>query len=433
MEAVDVQAFAGGFTLGAAQAGFDVIAKREMLGGFGAPSVLNNADLLNPAGEIDYEEADPAEWTPKNVPLVISNPPCSAFSMITNKKHRGMDSSINDCMWATVEYGARCDADIVIFESVMQAFSRGRELMQALRERMEERTGDKYALHHTIQNGYALGGPAIRKRYFFVISRIPFGIEPPEVVRVPVLREVLGDLLGLDTELVGDQKKKVEESWWVKEQGIGRDDGMVDGHFVQPSKGALRLAQYAAAGWGNESFGNFVKRLHETDSVPNFVPEEDVQKWVDKEFRLGFNQASRWHPERAGRVVTGGGPSQIIHPIEDRLISLREAYRLQGFPDTWKLGFLDRKGGHWGWPGKGIPVQAGKWIAGWAKNALEGNPGGWIGEEIGDNEFLTKSHLDHKLVYDEKTGERGEDHTSSGWKHQMSLRSEQRRETALSG
>jgi hypothetical protein len=38
--------------------------------------------------------------------------------------------------------------------------------------------------------------------------------------------------------------------------------------------------------------------------------------------------------------------------------------------------------------GKGITVDCGRWIADWARRALDGAPGGDVGELIGDQEYL---------------------------------------------
>src|SRR3954468_14092101 len=131
MQAIDVEGFAGGLTLGVVQAGFELAGKRELPGGFGVHSCEANRHLLgykwNSQVAADYE------WTPKQVPLVFGNPPCSGFSLMSASAFRGVNSKINSCMWALVGYAARCSPEIVIMESVQQAFTQGRPLMQQLR------------------------------------------------------------------------------------------------------------------------------------------------------------------------------------------------------------------------------------------------------------------------------------------------------------
>lgn len=74
--AVDVMGFAGGFTLGVVQAGFELAGKRELPGGFGVANCEANRHLL---GDHWRTEVSTWEgWTPlRDVQLLFGNPPCS--------------------------------------------------------------------------------------------------------------------------------------------------------------------------------------------------------------------------------------------------------------------------------------------------------------------------------------------------------------------
>jgi hypothetical protein len=76
MRAVDVHGFAGGFTLGMVEAGFELAGKRENKAGFGIPNCEANRHLLGTNWK--SEAVDPAEWTVVNdAQVVFGNPPCS--------------------------------------------------------------------------------------------------------------------------------------------------------------------------------------------------------------------------------------------------------------------------------------------------------------------------------------------------------------------
>ena len=113
---LDVQGFAGGFTCGAVQAGLELVGKRELPGGFGAPSCEANRHILGTKWRTQVGPWD--EWTPMKVPAVLGNPPCSGFSLMSRKEWRGADSPANACMHALIEYAGLCDPEIVAFESV---------------------------------------------------------------------------------------------------------------------------------------------------------------------------------------------------------------------------------------------------------------------------------------------------------------------------
>ena len=67
--------------------------------------------------------------------------------------------------------------------------------------------------------------------------------------------------------------------------------------------------------------------------------------------------------------------------------SHREAARVIGFPDDWRVHPLrDVTGLQLTW-GKGITVQCGEWVGGWIRRALDGAPGDLRGRLVGEREF----------------------------------------------
>lgn len=73
--AVDVLGFAGGFTLGVVQAGFELAAKRELMD-FGVANCEANRHLLGRKWKAQVGPWESWEVMP-NTPLVFGNPPCS--------------------------------------------------------------------------------------------------------------------------------------------------------------------------------------------------------------------------------------------------------------------------------------------------------------------------------------------------------------------
>jgi len=102
--------------------------------------------------------------------------------------------------------------------------------------------------------------------------------------------------------------------------------------------------------------------------------------------------------------LTGGALCHVIHPSEPRLITQREAARIQGFPDDWLIEPLRKQSNLAATWGKGIPVDVGRWVGTWIKRALEGQPGEYQGEEIGEREWKMnftntyRAALDSQLV-----------------------------------
>lgn len=392
MRAIDCEGFAGGFTMGVVQAGFTLVGKRELPGGFGVPSCEANRHLLGYGW--DTEVGAWHDWTPRDVDLVFGNPPCSGFSLMSAREFRGIDSPVNACMYAFVEYAARCRPAIAMFESVQQAFTGGRPLMQRLRALMEERTGEPWTLTHVMHNGICVGGAAIRRRYFFVLSRIPFGVEDMRVSRLPSLEDAIGDLRGLRVQWEDQPYASSDASWWGG--AVRRHDGLVDGHYTRMSpqiRRAFELTQgEGAIEWrAGLTIGNAAREYYEKNGR---LPESWAwleEKLVRTNFHMGFHQLCRWHADRSARVITGGGSQLVLNPWEMRPLTLRECARIQGFPDDWRIAPLAQVSNAPVLWGKGIPVQSGRWIATWARESIEGWPGHDVGFDIGENERL----IDH--------------------------------------
>src|SRR5690606_24141559 len=70
-----------------------------------------------------------------------------------------------------------------------------------------------------------------------------------------------------------------------------------------------------------------------------------------------------------------------------RTFTHREVARILGFPDDWLIEPLKGTPGLTATWGKGITVDAGRWIAYWARASIEGAPGSLPWTEVGNREF----------------------------------------------
>lgn len=380
MRAIDCQAFAGGFTLGVVQAGWTLVGKREAAGGFGMRQCEANRRLLGDQWE--GQASDPADWEPVEAELFFTNPPCSGFSVLSNSKFRGIDSSINQCMWDAVTLAGKVKPETFILESVGVAFKQGLPLMRALRDQLEIDTGHRYYLTHVLQDNYSLGGCSKRRRYFMVCSRAPFGAQPPPLERVPSVGDAIGDLLD---QPVGWEPHPYASAptWWSRQ--LRSPHGVVDGHeFPRDTPAIRRLIDLCAAGWlEGEGEASVAQRYHKQFGELPLSWQQHKRgdgltkaEWAVKNgFDFGMFQRNRWRWDDAARVVTGAGPTIALHPRRDRFFTHREIARIMGFPDDWVTYPLrDFRGLEAGW-GKGVSVHAGRWIAHWARESMIGNPG----------------------------------------------------------
>ncbi len=386
---IDEQAFAGGLTLGVMQA-FDgvgeLVGKFELQGAFGTPNMEANRHLL--PGPWKAVDAAYHDWQPIPADIIISNPPCSGFSLLSSKAFRGPDSKINSCMWGGIEYVAKVKPELFLMESVQGAFTSGHELMRALRARLEELTGLQYDLTHVLHSARACGSSQLRRRYFFVAHRIPFGIEPliPKAP-LPTTKDAIGDLESLTLQWEAQYYKDGPQHPFAARARYGVS--MTDGHMDQDCLGNRRLrAIVDQVGWGEgEDMQSVLKRLYEKGGE---FPDNIVRRmdhYIDTDFACGWNAPGRLRSWHTTPVMTGSALTSQLHYNQPRNLTHREVARLMGFPDDWRLAPLKDYKALPATHGKGVTVNAGRWIGEWLRAAVERNPGTWEPEVIGDREY----------------------------------------------
>ncbi len=394
---VDCNGLAGGVAVGLIQAGLELQHRVGTLN-LGHQNMRANRQITGWKWEDEFSD-DPREWYAPRVDVVAGSPPCAGYSTLSRADFRGQDSAANVHMEKLITYAGRVAPKIVAFECVQQAYTTGRAHMQTLRARLEAESGHQYALHHVKHNNAALGGAAQRKRYWFVAARIPFGMDPPVPHRVPTLMESIGDLRGL-SDTWEKQPYKYPDSWWSSRRRSA--DGTVDGHKMRKMTHAMRIDDiihwnegYWPQGWREQ---DAVKYCYDKyGRLPDSWKTSEA-RLVARNFDMGFSQMCRWHEDMPARVLTGAALDQAMHPTENRMFTFREAMRIQGWPDNWRLWPSRNNAQHGLWPGKGVPVDASRWLGVYMKRALEGNPGSMSGVPVGDREYLIDSTHNYRMA-----------------------------------
>lgn len=377
--------FAGGFTLGMVQAGYELIAKCELTGGFGVPNCEANRHLLGHGWKAHVGPED--SWPVMPADVLFGNPPCSAWSVMTSKTSKGRDAKVSHCMWAFVKYAAKVMPQVAVFESVQQAYTNplGLNMMRDLHRHLEELTGVRWQLHHVLHNAYSVGGPAMRRRYFWVASRVPFGIELPNLQYLPSWQDVIEDLAPL-SESWQAQPYRAPAHPWTRQ--LLRPDNLVDGHISIDNPLVQRVKDLACGvEWcEGEDIAKVARRYYETHNKLPLSFAETEDRIVSRDFMMGYTTPVRWRAKDPTRVITGGSLIMVLHPWLDRMITHREAARALGFPDDWRIAPLRGAPGLMMTWGKGISCHCGRWIGDWIKSSLDGHPGSISGNVIGDRE-----------------------------------------------
>jgi site-specific DNA-cytosine methylase len=390
----------GATDLGFTQQGFTMVHKTGTLD-LGIETADANRRLLGWDWSYNFSD-DPYEWQVYgDVPVIVGNPPCSFASTVTRKDLRGSDAKAAYHARAFATYVGRAKPLLASFESVQTAWTSFPEFIHELHGIVNSVSGHEYKMTLLMHNNASLGGAAQRKRLWVTWSRIPFGVEPPIPIMIPTFNESIGDLTGLD-DTWEKQPYRRPETWWSSRRRAA--DGVVDGHKTRElmhHKRVRDIIEWSEGDWREgERLEEVVRRVHAKHGKLPESWDPVYQKLWSKNFEMGINQPMRWFGNRPCRVITGGALDQAIHPTELRTFTHREAARIQGFPDDWLLYPIRNVKRSAITYGKGVPVDAARWLAYWMKQALNGEPGTQRGEPVKyrDNVFVHDSTHNYRFA-----------------------------------
>lgn len=314
---VDLFAGAGGFSLGAIKAGIDIVGALE-LSKNAASSYEENIKRTDGTKPVlikdDVLDVDPgtamARWSvgPETVDVVIGGPPCQGFS-----SHRindaGVDDPRNELLGRYFAYVEAMRPRVFLVENVPGLlWDRHKAYLKAFYERAELA---EYELQKpVVLNARDFGVPQNRRRVFIlgVDRRRPFEVAwPPEPTHV--------------SPVVEEDRRGGLPTWLTAKEAFrpARPDDPNDLH-MNHSKDLVDLFARTPPNGGSRSQSGRVLKCHE-----GYNGHSDVYGRID--------------PNRPGPTMTTAciNPSKgrFVHPTENHGITLRQAARLQTFPEDF--------------------------------------------------------------------------------------------------
>jgi DNA (cytosine-5)-methyltransferase 1 len=328
---IDLFSGAGGMTLGARLTGINVIA-----------SVENDRHAVetyrhNNKG-VDMFDKDIREYVsvPKteetDVRLLFGGAPCQGFST-SNQRTR---SASNQNNWLFAEFLRVADLwepHWIIFENVKGIVETAKGVF--LERILSEITKRGYTVVHFFLQAADFGVPQRRTRLFIVGSRAGIKVKMPHPLGspAPTVREAISDLPLLKNGASVCRlpyRREPETEYQTQMRGGEKEctNNIVSRNLDYVVKRYCHIPQG----------GNW-------ESIPNRL----MHNYQDKTkchtgiyLRLRANQAS---------IVIGNfRKNMLIHPTQDRGLSVREAARLQSFPDSYEfkgsIGFQQQQVGN---------------------------------------------------------------------------------------
>ena len=294
--------FAGAFNIGAEDAGFTIVGQLEPaeLGGFG----VKTASRKWPVAVLPLQAWK--DVTLPKVDLLIMNPPCAAYAK--NGKRRGMEDPIMCHLHACVELGFHLDPTIWVWELVPGIFERDREFIDSMAARA---ASAGYKVTAFLTSAALHGCAQKRERFHFVASKVE--LDWSVLPRTP-WSTVRKALAGLD----GTQANSAPVT-----------NGAIDA-----------LLPYLPP-------GTYINQLPDVILREHYRPRGKA--WEGPQ-RPGVSRIRMSWDGPCATIV--GGPS-VVHPDQDRFLTVRESARLMGFPDSH---ILSDGGDGYAECGKGLTV-----------------------------------------------------------------------------
>jgi len=330
MVGIDLFAGCGGMSLGAVQAGFRIELAVELDANAAKTYARNHPDTRVVNCDIrTLASRRLARWKKIRDDLVVfGGPPCQGFSW-SNQRTRGLENESN---WLFEEFLRIVDElkpAWVVFENVQGVVNTAAgEFLQRIRGQL----CDDYLLKEGLLNAMDFGVPQDRTRYFLVGSRRGTAFVFPRRLprQPPTVDDAIRDLPVL---------RNGDAVCWRR---YGR---------AVPSAYGRRLRAEAKGCCNHLVSCNAPYVLKRYTYVPQGGNWEDIPPRLMR----NYNDRSRCHtgiyhrllPESPSIVIGNYRKNMLIHPRQHRGLSVREAARIQSFPDRYtffgSIGFQQQQ------------------------------------------------------------------------------------------
>ena len=266
--------------------------------------------------------------------VVFGGPPCQGFSY-SNSRTRGVGNSDNWLFEEFIRVTRVIEPDFVVFENVEGIINTARGLF--LESILNEFHKLQYSLNYGVLNALDFGVPQRRTRFFMIGSRSGLNVELPHVPQekrvLTTVKDAFSDLPTLENGASISWRPYAETipSPYAKILRT-RQSGCLNHLVSRNSCTILRRYRYVPPGGNWES-----------------IPAKMMRNYKDRS-RCHTGIYHRLHLDRPSIVIGNYRKNMLIHPTDDRGLSVREAARLQSFPDWYEfigsIGFQQQQVGN---------------------------------------------------------------------------------------
>ena len=384
LTAVDLFSGAGGASLGLTDAGLELLLGVDLHEHYGATHEANlpGRFLRGDLRGVDSEKLMAlAGVTPGELDVMFAGPPCQGFSMIGQ---RVVWDERNNLFAEVLRLARDVKPRAVVIENVPGLLTlAGGAYLRAILAGLTD-AGYVPAVAELLAAQY--GAPQMRWRVVVVAWRADLDIDPGYGFPAPSHgRTSIGALLPNVTISQADLAGFVTAREALADLPAIAAGEQTDVYVGPPTTECQREMR---AGLTTELTNHYAARLspQNLERIRRLAPGQD---WRDLPHELlppGMQRALRKdHTRRYRRMTWEGVPRSVItrfrdpksgeytHPDQDRTLSIREAARLQGFPDRFQ--FLGDRTSQYEQVGNAVPVPLARAVAAEVARCLNGQAG----------------------------------------------------------
>ena len=311
--AIDIFSGAGGMSIGASMVGIDVVVAVEYDKHAAATFKANhpNSEIVSKdIREVSFEDKY------KNPFILFGGPPCQGFST-SNTKTRNSNNTNNSLFHEYIRQVKELTPEWFVFENVegIKSFENG-TVIDKLEEEFEKLG---YKTKWDVLTASDYGVPQNRNRFFMIGNRLDIDFEFPEKHKKKVtVNEAIEDLPKLNN---GDSYEILDYK------------NIEANPYVKLMRGT---SEKASQNYVSRNKDYVLERYKHIKPGENWraIPEVLMQNYADtKNCHSGIYK--RLDPNSPSIVIANYRKNMLIHPFENRGLSVREAARIQSFPDSF--------------------------------------------------------------------------------------------------
>jgi len=313
LTAIDIFSGAGGMSIGASMVGIEVVVAVEY-----DKHAAETFKANHPNSEIitkDIREVTLIDEY-KNPFILFGGPPCQGFST-SNTKTRNSDNSNNSLFWEYIRQVDELSPDWFVFENVegIKSFDNG-TVINRLEEEFKKLG---YKTNWKVLTASDYGVPQHRNRFFMIGNKLNIDfVFPEKKEKIVTVKEALADLPNLNN---GDSFDQLD----YKQKAISE--------YAKLMRGKVKKA---SQNYVSKNKDYVLERYNHIKPGQNWkaIPEELMKNYTDtKNCHSGIYK--RLDPNTPSVVIANYRKNMLIHPFENRGLSVREAARIQSFPDDF--------------------------------------------------------------------------------------------------